>query len=245
MGSAHTHNDMTIDGRGDSSSPSTHRSSKSLVEHGYNAIAPAYLAWYVPRPSTARLHYLHRLLTLLTPGARVLELGCGAGVPCTQALIKHGFNVTGVDISSAQIALAREHVPQATLVHADMTSLSFKPGTFDAIVAFYSFFHLPREEQGMMVQKISHWLKEGGWLLFNLATDEGDQMMEDWLGEKMFWSGLGVEGNRKMLEEDGGGLRVVEDEVAVDMVEQEEETFHWVLAVKQDGRQDNLPTRAD
>ncbi|KIM92155.1 hypothetical protein PILCRDRAFT_39524, partial [Piloderma croceum F 1598] len=205
---------------------------KSLVEHGYNAIAPAYLAWYVPRPSTTRLRYLHKLLTLLTPGERVLELGCGAGVPCTQALINHGLNVTGVDISSAQIALAREHVPQATLVHADMMSLSFEPGTFDAIVAFYSFFHLPQEEQEMMVGKISRWLKKGGRLLFNSITDEGDQILEDWLGAKMFWSGLGVEGNINILKKNG--LKVVEDEVAVDVVEQEEETFHWVLALKQD-----------
>ncbi|KAJ7696771.1 hypothetical protein B0H17DRAFT_1053002, partial [Mycena rosella] len=44
------------------------------------------------------------------------ELGCGAGVPCTQVLVEHGLNVTGNDISAAQIALAREHVPKATLI---------------------------------------------------------------------------------------------------------------------------------
>jgi ubiquinone/menaquinone biosynthesis C-methylase UbiE len=224
---------MTIDCIGDSSPPSTHIGSKSLVEHGYNIIAPAYLAWYVPRPSTTRLQYLQKLLTLLTPGESVLELGCGAGVPCTQALIKHGLSVTGVDISSAQIALAREHIPQATLIHADMISLSFEPGTFDAIVAFYSFFHLPQEEQVIMIGNISRWLKKGGWLLFNSTTDEGDIILEDWMGAKMFWSGLGVEGNINMLKK--AGLKVVEHEVAVDMVEQEEEKFHWVLAVKQDG----------
>ena len=113
-------------------------------------------------------------------------------MPCTQTLIKQGFNVTAVDISSAQIALAREHVPQATLIHADMMSLSFEPGTSDVIVAFHSIFHLSQEEQGMMIGKISSWLKEGCWLLFNFITDEGDKMMEDWMGARMFWSGLGV-----------------------------------------------------
>jgi ubiquinone/menaquinone biosynthesis C-methylase UbiE len=101
--------------------------SKTLVEHGYDAIAPAYLAWSAPIPTTTRLHYLNKLLALLAPGANVLELGCGAGVPSTQALIEHGLNVTAVDISSAQVALAHQHVPQATLIHADMMSLSFEP----------------------------------------------------------------------------------------------------------------------
>ena len=220
-------------------------SSKTLVEHGYNVIASAYLAWSAPRPTTTRLHYLNKLLTLLTPDASILELGCGAGVPCTQTLIKHGLSVTAVDISSAQIALAREHVPQATLIHADMISLSFKQGTFDAIIAFYSIFHLPQEEQGMMIGKISSWLKDGGWLLFNFTTDEGDKMMEDWMGVRMFWSGLGVDGNRNMLKKYGGGLRVVEDEVVVEKVGRAEEKFHWVLAVKQDGKEDSLHTKAE
>jgi SAM-dependent methyltransferase len=214
---------------------STPQSSKQIVENGYNAVAPAYLAWFSSRPTTTRIGYLDRILNLVTPGASVLELGCGAGVPCTQAFVKHGLKVTGVDISAAQIALAREYVPQATLVHSDMVSLSFEPGSFDAVVGFYSIFHLPKEEQGVMVRKITGWLKEGGWLLCNLTVDVGDQMMEDWMGAKMFWSGFGVEGNREMLKTDGRGLRIVEDEVAVEKVGNMEEQFHWILAVKKSG----------
>jgi ubiquinone/menaquinone biosynthesis C-methylase UbiE len=124
-------------------------------------------------------------------------------VPCTQTLIKHGLNVIAVDISSAQIALARLHIPKATLVHGDNMSISFDLASFDAVVTFYSIFHLPKDEQGMMIGRIRGWLKEGGWLLFNLATDEGDQIMEDWMGVWMFSSGLGVDGNRAMLKRDG------------------------------------------
>src|SRR5271170_573154 len=138
---------------------------KKLIEYGYDQIAPAYLAWSAPRPTTARLSYLNKLLTYLPSGANVLELGCGAGVPCTQSLISHGIKVTGVDISAAQIALAQEYVPQATLIHADMMALSFPPSTFDAVVAFYSIFHLPREEQRTMIGRIQGWLKDGGGCL--------------------------------------------------------------------------------
>lgn len=196
------------------SEPTPPTNFKTVVEHGYDAVAPAYFAWSAPRPTTTRLHYINKLLGVLGPGNEVLELGCGAGVPSTQALVKHGLKVTGVDISSAQIALAHEHVPQATLIHGDMMSLSFKPGSFDAVVAFYSIFHLPKEEQGTMIGRISGWLKKGGFLLFNLGTNEGDVIREDWMGARMFSSGLGVDGNRAMFKKDGVGLRLVDDEVA-------------------------------
>jgi ubiquinone/menaquinone biosynthesis C-methylase UbiE len=51
--------------------------------------------------------------------------------------------MTGVDISAAQLALARQHVPNATLIQADMMALAFPPASFDAIVALYSLIHLP------------------------------------------------------------------------------------------------------
>jgi ubiquinone/menaquinone biosynthesis C-methylase UbiE len=213
--------------------------SKTLVEHGYNVIAPAYLASFASKPTSTRLHYLNKLLGLLPPGANVLELGCGAGVPCTQALIEHSINVTAVDISSAQIALARQNIPQATLIHADMMALSFEPNSFDAVVGFYSIFHLPKEEQGAMIRRIRVWLRDGGKFLCNLATDEGDQMMEDWLGARMFWSGLGVQGNRNIFKRER--LQTVEDEVVEEMAEQTLEKFHWLLAVKRDGGDDDGP----
>lgn len=158
-------------------------------------------------------------------------------MPCTQALITHGLSVTGNDISVAQIKLAKQHVPQATLIQSDMLALDFQPGRFDAVVAFYSIFHLPKDEQGMIVEKVTGWLKEGGWFLFNLATEEGDVLREDWMGVTMFSSGLGVDGNREMMKACGEGLRVMEDEVAVEKAGMVEERFHWVLAQKM-GRKD-------
>jgi cyclopropane fatty-acyl-phospholipid synthase-like methyltransferase len=205
---------------------------KTLVENGYDAIASTYLAWSAPRPTTTRLQYVTQLLDLLSPGASVLELGCGAGVPSTQALVKHGLDVTGVDISAAQIALAGERVPEAKLIQGDMMSLSFELGSFDAIVAFYSVFHLPKDEQGPMIERMSGWLKKGGWLLFNLRADEGDQLMDDWMGTRMFSSGLGVEGNRETFKKYGKNLKIVEDKVDVEKVGRNEAEFHWFFAVR-------------
>jgi hypothetical protein len=142
------------------------------------------------------------------------------------------MNVTGVDISSTQIELAKLHVPEATLIRADMMDLSFPRETFDAVVAFYSIFHLPREEQGIMVQRIQDWLKEDGWFLCNFVSEEGDVWREDWFksGVTMGSFGLGVQGNRDLMGM--SELIIVEDEVAVEKVGRMEERFHWFFAKK-------------
>ncbi|KAJ7222760.1 S-adenosyl-L-methionine-dependent methyltransferase [Mycena haematopus] len=209
---------------------------KSHVERGYDLIADKYLAWSGPRPTTTRMGYIEDLVKKLPAGADVLELGCGAGVPATQVLIEHGLNVTGNDISAAQIALARIHVPKATLIQGDMLTLDFAPGSFDAVLGFYSIFHLPAAEQAQMFEKIRGWLKPGGWLLCNLGVTEGNTVREGWFEPEvtMFSSGLGVEGTRDIFHTQVPGFKLVVDEVSVEIVGRFEEKFHWIMALKED-----------
>ncbi|KAJ7146470.1 S-adenosyl-L-methionine-dependent methyltransferase [Mycena epipterygia] len=209
---------------------------KSHVEHGYDTIADQYLAWSAPRPTTTRMGYIAELIKKLPTGADVLELGCGAGVPSTQVLVDNGLNVTGNDISAAQIALAREHVPKATLIQGDMLTLDFAPASFDAVLAFYSIFHLPKEEQALMIEKIRGWLRPGGWLLCNFHFEEGDVTREGWFDPSvtMFSSGLGVEGTREIFHKQVPGFKLVVDKVDVETVGRFEQKFHWVMALKED-----------
>ncbi|KAJ7731202.1 S-adenosyl-L-methionine-dependent methyltransferase [Mycena metata] len=209
---------------------------KLHIEKGYDLVADQYLAWSSARPTTRRMELIADLIPKLLPaGADVLELGCGAGVPSTQRLLEAGLTVTGNDISAAQIALARQHVPAATLIQGDMLALDFAPASFDAVLAFYSIFHLPKEEQGAMISKIRGWLKPGGWFLCNFHFDEGDVTREGWIDPAviMFSSGLGVEGTRDIFQKDVLGFKLVVDEVAVETVGKFEEKFHWVMAQKE------------
>ena len=47
----------------------------------------------------------------LSAGSSILDLGCGHGVPISQALIENGFAVHGIDASAKMIAAFRERFP--------------------------------------------------------------------------------------------------------------------------------------
>src|SRR5690242_20106765 len=130
---------------------------KQIVADGYDDIAPRYLAWSALAPSPERMRYLDRLLDLLPAGAGVLDLRCG---------------VTGVDISAEQIDLAERYVPDATFIRADMAALDFAPGSFDAVVAFYSLTHVPRAEHAGLLRRIAGWLRDGGLLLATMGAHD-------------------------------------------------------------------------
>ncbi len=207
---------------------------KQLVESGYDRIAQQYLEFaqrnLAQEKSSARMRYLHKLLEHLPARAQILELGCGAGVPCTQLLAQHG-HVTGVDISAAQIALAMQHVPAATLVQADMMTLAFPPTSLDAVVAFYSIIHLPRSEQAVLIERLAAWLRPSGWFLANLGVSNDPGSIEpEWLGTAMYWSSYDAQTNLDLASQ--AGFTLFETEILIDDEDGEFVPFLWILAKK-------------
>jgi SAM-dependent methyltransferase len=173
----------------------------ALVRQTYNVIASDYNRGRLNEPEDVRA--LSPLLERLPAGSRVLDLGCGAGVPITLALSQH-YEVTGVDFSREQIALAKAQVPKATFVQADMTACFFPEGSFDAVVCFFAIFHLPREEHAGLFQQIHRWLKPGGYFLATLAlTNEPAYTESDYFGQEMYWSNLAIEEYKDLLHETG------------------------------------------
>ncbi|HLH49033.1 MAG TPA: class I SAM-dependent methyltransferase, partial [Roseiarcus sp.] len=127
------------------------------------------------------------MIARLPPDAKVLDLGCGGGLPVAQSLVEHGFDVTGVDLCPRQIELARQSAPRAKFFVADMTSAQFPAESFDAVVAFYSISHVPRAEQAGLVERIAFWLKPGGLFMASFGKADGE-WVEEWLGTSMFFS---------------------------------------------------------
>ncbi|KAJ9661663.1 hypothetical protein H2198_001839 [Neophaeococcomyces mojaviensis] len=180
---------------------------QDIARKGYNAHAQEYLDWTTSKPSS-RLTYLNKVLALLQPDSsatdgphpptsppspvhKVLELGCGAGIPVTLHLaqLPQIAHVTAVDISSTQLEMLRSNLvsilatevsaaktiaEKVELVEADMLELAFEEASFSAVTAFFSIIHLPREDQRTMVQRIFGWLRPGGYLLANFGAQSDD-----------------------------------------------------------------------
>lgn len=204
------------------------RNPKEIVARGYDAIALRYAEWAGSVVSPA-LEWLRELDARLPDGANVLELGCGRGVPGTRELARR-HRVTGVDISAAQIELARHHVPEASFVHADAIELEIAPASLDAVVALYFFGHVPVEEQRDLIGRIALWLNDGGLLLATFsAGDAGEEVDGDWLGAPMFFASLGGDTYLPLLRD--CGLEPLREEVIVQHEPGHGDiAFHWVLA---------------
>jgi len=183
-------------------------SRRDLVRRGYDAISHAY------RDDAGRSNagtdegtdqyarWVDELAQLLEPHARVLDLGCGAGVPATRLLTERNFDVLGVDISAVQIERARQLVPGATFERADMAIWEHEPGTFDAVVSFYALIHVPIQDQRNLLPKIRRWLRPGGYLLA-IVGFESWTGIEDYLGAPMFWDHADRDTYREWLSEVG------------------------------------------
>jgi SAM-dependent methyltransferase len=214
--------------------PCDNEKAKLLVQRGYDQIANTYLNWTLTK-STPRLEYLEKMLSKMhaPSNADVLELGCGAGVPGTELLSSRCGKVIANDISRAQVELAKSRIKVANVDfrQEDMTKLVFEPASFDAVVAFYSIFHLPRGEQAKLFQRIYLWLRPGGYLLCNLGVrDDPGSTAKDWLGSQMYWSSFDVETNLKLLRD--AGFAINEHEILEDDEDGRHVPFVWILSEK-------------
>ena len=198
---------------------------RDIVESGYDAIAERYAdALRAGRgPETYFRRFLTRVLELVPDGGRVLDLGCGAGLIAVELSTR--ASVVAVDLSAAQLALARRNVPGARLVRADMVDLAFAPRSFDAVVAFWTLIHVPRDVHASLLARIHAWLRPGGMLAGTLGRgDNPADLVPDFYGAPMYWSHFDAETNRALLRAAGFDL------VQADEIQDEGETPLWVIA---------------
>lgn len=174
---------------------------KETVKAGYNKIADRYLEGRTRDSADIRL--LDDLIPRLPADAKVLDAGCGAGIPVAQ-ILSNPFKLIGVDFSEAQIELAKKHVPQAEFICQDITRLEFPDDTFDAICSYYAIIHIPREEHQPLFVNFHRMLKPGGLALLCLGAEHLiDDIDEDYLGVRMYWSHFDTDTYLNMLKEIG------------------------------------------
>ena len=205
---------------------------QDVVARGYDAGADAFAAWQKQITGSTRLERLDSLLALLPEEPRVLELGSGAGVRSTRILSERA-RLVGVDISAEQVRRAREAVPRATFVHADFTELELESASFDAVVAFYVFNHVPREALGPLLVRIGDWLRPGGYLLATFGASDLPGWYGEWVGGvETYFSGYEPPVTLGLVR--AGGLELVSHDLETMQEPEGPATFLWVLARRPD-----------
>ncbi len=112
----------------------------------------------VNRWDPSHLEKIDRLLDL-SPGDRVLEVGCGRG-HLTSRLSDRGVDIVGIDANPN----APEIAESDRVVHMMAEDLAFADDEFDAIIAVHSIEHIPPLEEAFA--EMARVLKPGGNALF-------------------------------------------------------------------------------
>jgi SAM-dependent methyltransferase len=163
----------------------------------------SYAQAYAER-AIAKHTRLTRFLALLSPGAKVLELGCGAGAASAEMMAR-GFDVDPTDGSPEMAAEASRCLgrPVPTLLFHDIDEIA----TYDGVWANACLLHVPRPELAQVLTLICRALKLGGYFYasFKAGDAEGRDTFNryynypsaDWLrtnyADAGSWSSISIE----------------------------------------------------
>ncbi|GAB1389030.1 MAG: hypothetical protein AMXMBFR66_38160 [Pseudomonadota bacterium] len=116
-----------------------------------------------------RLAWLDRLASIR--GKRVLDVGCGGGI-LAEAMATHGAAaVTGIDLGSKALGVARLHALESGLENLDYVEISAEalaaaqPASFDVVTCMEMLEHVPNPAS--TVQACADLVRPGGWVFFS------------------------------------------------------------------------------
>jgi SAM-dependent methyltransferase len=122
------------------------------------------------------------LIGQLPVSARVLDLGCGSGLPTCKQLLDAGIDVVGIDESAEMLALAQEQAPGGSYLHRDLRDIA-DLGEFDAAVAFFSLIMLPKNDVLPLLTQLRSQLRGPKLLQVAMVLGDFDQFPIVFMGE--------------------------------------------------------------
>jgi ubiquinone/menaquinone biosynthesis C-methylase UbiE len=168
------------------------------LQRAWDDVAEAYANRRDPDGSDAAL--IDDLLADLPADPNVLDIGCGDGA---RTLANLPPETVGLDISREGLELATGEVPGARLLQGDMAALPCADSQFDALTAYHSVFHVPREEHPAVYEEFARVLRPGGVALMTLPGGRFETVRRGWMGGRMFFSTPGREQTLGMLRDAG------------------------------------------
>lgn len=166
--------------------------------NGYEAVSADFMSRRTG--SNIGVATLREWARALPAGAAVLDLGCGHGVPISQALVEDGFAVYGIDASPSMIAAFRARFPDAPAECGAVEDSEFFGRRFDAVVAWGLLFLLPADAQAKLIHRVAAALRPGGRFLFT-APHQACEWPDNLTGRKSV--SLGSDVYRRIVEATG------------------------------------------
>ncbi|MEP3227059.1 MAG: class I SAM-dependent methyltransferase [Parasphingorhabdus sp.] len=145
--------------------------------------------------------WLDQFLSTLPARGRLLDLGCGSGIPVAGYFLAAGHDLVGIDYAPTMINLAQRHYPQAQWHVQDMTQFHVE-GKFDGIYSWDGFFHLSIPQQRHLLPLLSQKVKAGGAILLTVGTGEGE-VTGTVAGETVYHASLFPEEYQRLLHQYG------------------------------------------
>jgi 2-polyprenyl-3-methyl-5-hydroxy-6-metoxy-1,4-benzoquinol methylase len=133
------------------------------LSNGYDYETESFIA---VRSPTIGVSVVRSWAQTLPPAVRVLEIGCGDGIPITQTLIEEGLKVYAVDSSPKMVSAFRRNFPETPVLCKAAEQLDEFDRQFDVAIAWGLLFLLAPEKQKIVVHNISNALNSGGRFLF-------------------------------------------------------------------------------
>jgi SAM-dependent methyltransferase len=144
----------------------------------YDLVASDYAANIGDELDTRPLErgLLEAFTTLVGPGGRVADVGCGPG-HVTAYLAARGLGARGLDLSAGMIDIARARAPGVAFEVASMLDLPVGDIELDGALAWFSVIHLDDADRPRAYEELARVVRPGGWLLvgFHVSgeTDAG------------------------------------------------------------------------
>lgn len=141
--------------------------------------------------------FLDKLRALLPPRSRVLDVGCASS--CQQArYLGQFFDITAIDLSPKNVALARHRYPELDVREMNMLSMNFQDAEFDGLNAFYSIIHIPSRHLDALFNEFSRVLRSDGMLSIAVHKGEFEGLVEN---ENVYFTAFSAEKIVRHLEE--------------------------------------------
>jgi cyclopropane-fatty-acyl-phospholipid synthase len=165
----------------------------------------------------AKKRHIAVKLHLDRPGLRVLDIGCGWGGMALTLAVQYGANVTGITLSSEQLALARARADALNVtdrVRFELIDYRQVQQRFDRVVSVGMMEHVGAGNYGEYFRTVHDLLEDDGVaLIHHIGRSDGPGATAPWLQKYIFPGGYSPALSETLPAIEKSGLMITDLEV--------------------------------